>query len=161
MLTDITKLILKSPKRDAIFHKLKEDLVTYTPSFCVLWPISYRGGWCMQHQCRACYTIMKFSQCLGGIQEFGDLQNARIIGIETHMPTFDFFFFALTLIYSDNLSKNLQHENETISAAEGQLASKACPLIHLYIIMFKSLLHQLIALQKSCSSATLDWINSW
>ena len=35
---EITKLIKKSPKRDAIFQKLKHDLATDTPSFCVLCP---------------------------------------------------------------------------------------------------------------------------
>ena len=35
---EITKLIRKSPKRDAIFQKLKHDLATDTPSFRVLCP---------------------------------------------------------------------------------------------------------------------------
>ena len=35
---EITKLIKKSPQRDAIFQKLKHDLATDTPSFRVLCP---------------------------------------------------------------------------------------------------------------------------
>ena len=35
---EITKVIKKSPKRDAIFQKLKHDLATDTPSFRVLCP---------------------------------------------------------------------------------------------------------------------------
>ena len=38
---EITKLIKKSPKRDAIFQKLKHDLATDTPSFHVLCPTSW------------------------------------------------------------------------------------------------------------------------
>ena len=39
---EITKLIKKSPKRDAIFQKLKHDLATDTPSFRVLCPNRWR-----------------------------------------------------------------------------------------------------------------------
>ena len=35
---EITKLIKKSPKQDAIFHKLKHGLATDTPSYNVLCP---------------------------------------------------------------------------------------------------------------------------
>ena len=35
---EISKLIKKSPKRDAIFQKLKSDLAPDTPGFCVLCP---------------------------------------------------------------------------------------------------------------------------
>ena len=35
---EITKLIKKFPKLGAIFQKLKHDLATDTPSFCILCP---------------------------------------------------------------------------------------------------------------------------
>ena len=35
---EITKVIKKSPKRDAMFQKLKHDFATGTPNFCVLCP---------------------------------------------------------------------------------------------------------------------------
>ena len=65
-LFEITKIIKKSPKHDAIFHKLKEDLATDTSSFCVLcltrWTVRAAslqsvllGGQCVQHHCRVCY----------------------------------------------------------------------------------------------------------
>ena len=120
---EITKLIKKSPKRDAIFQKLKHDLATDTPSFCVLCPTR----WIASLQS----VLDSYEVLLGVGEEFKNSQidsemKAKIIGIETQILTFNFLLGislgTLILQHSDNLSKSLQHD--TITAAEGQPMAK-------------------------------------
>ena len=114
----------KSPKRDAIFQKLKHDHATDTPSFRVLCPTR----WTL----RAAQSVLDNYEVLLGVWEESNKSQidsemkARIIGIQTKMLTSNFFFGIsleiLILQHSDNLSKSLQHD--TITAAEGQQLAK-------------------------------------
>ena len=131
---EITMAITKSPKRDAIFQKLKHDLATDTPSFRVLCPTRWTV-----HAASLQSVLDNYEVLLGVWEESMNSQidsemKARIIGIETQMLTFNFLLGislgTLILQHSDNLSKSLQHD--TITAAEGQQLAKliGCPQIH-------------------------------
>ena len=123
---EITKLIKKSPQRDAIFQKLKHDLATDTPSFRVLCPTRWTV------RAASLKSVLDNYEVLFGV--WGESKNsqidsemkARIIGIENQMLTFNFLLGTslrtLILQHSDNLSKSLQHD--TITAAEGQQLAK-------------------------------------
>ena len=122
---EITKVIKKSPKRDAIFQKLKHDLATDTPSFRVLCPTRYTA------HAASLQSMLDNEVLLCVWEESKNLQidsemKARIIGVETQMLTSNFLFGislgTVILQHSDNLSKSLQHD--TITAAEGQQLAK-------------------------------------
>ena len=120
---EITKLIKKSPKRDAIFQKLKQDLATGTPRFSVLcltrWTVHAAS---LQSVLEVLLSVWEESKN----SQIDSEMMARIIGIETQMLTFNFLLGislgTLILQHSDNLSKSLQHD--TITAAEGQQLAK-------------------------------------
>ena len=123
---EITKLIKKFTKPGAIFQKLKHDLATDTPSFCILCPTRWTVCTASPQRVLDNYEVL-----LGVWEESKNSQidsemMARIIGIETQMLTFNFLFGIslgiLVLQHSDNLSKSLQHD--TITASEGQQLAK-------------------------------------
>ncbi len=123
---EISKLIKKSPKRDAIFQKLKSDLAQDTPGFRMLCPTR----WTVRSS--SLQSILDNFEVILGVWEeslessLNSEMRARIIGVNTQMLTFDFLFGislgALLLRHSDNLNKSLQHE--FMSAADGQQIAK-------------------------------------
>ena len=119
---EITKLIKFSPKRGAVFDKLKEELSPSTPGFRVLCPTRWtvRGN-----------SLQSVLDNYAALQDTWEVtlegrldteMKSRVLGVRAQMETFDFFYGVylgkLVLKHADNLSRTLQ--NPTISAAEGQ-----------------------------------------
>ena len=123
---EVSKLIKKSPKRDAAFEKLKADLAPETPGFRVLCPTRWTVRAATLQSVIDNYEVLLqvWQEALDGSLD-GEMR-ARIIGVEAQMMKFDFLFGvclgSLILRHSDNLSKTLQHK--TLSAAEGQRIAK-------------------------------------
>ena len=123
---EISKLIKKSPKRDALFQKLKVEIAEETPGFRVLCPTRWTV------RAASIQSVLDNHEVLLRVWEESKSSSidseirARIIGVETQMESFDFLFglllASLLLRHSDNLSKSLQHES--LSAAEGQHIAK-------------------------------------
>ena len=119
---EITKLIKKSPRRDAIFGHLKEELAADTPGMRVLCP----HRWTVRAESMKsiidnyevlCQTWMESLQVVKDTE-----MKSRIIGVSTQMETFRYFYGVtlgeLMLQHTDNLSRTLQKSD--ISAAQGQ-----------------------------------------
>lgn len=119
---ELIKLIKKSPRRDAVFQRIKEQLPEDTMGIRVLCPTR----WTVRAQ--ALQSIITNYEPLQMLWEESltfvkDTEmKSRIQGVATCMESFDFFFGAslgeLLLRHSDNLSKALQ--STSMSAAEGQ-----------------------------------------
>ena len=119
---EITKLIKKSPARDATFRRLKEELASDCPGIRVLCPTR----WTVRAE--ALQSILDNYSVLcelweESIEKVHDTEmKARIQGVAAQMLKFDFFFGVslgkLILRHSDNLSRTLQRHD--MSAAEGQ-----------------------------------------
>ncbi len=119
---EITKLIKKSPKRDAILTKIKEQISDTSPGVRTLCPTR----WTIK--AKSLKSILSNYQTLQLLWE--ESLNAttdhemkcRIRGVASYMESFDFFFGVtlgeLILCHSDNLSMTLQSPN--MSAAEAQ-----------------------------------------
>ena len=119
---EITKLIKKSPRRDAIFKRLKEEMESDTPGIRVLCPTR----WTVKAE--SLNSILEnFTVLLGlwdeSVEVVQDTEmKARIQGVSAQMKKFDFFFSVslglLILKHTDNLSRTLQRTD--MSAAEGE-----------------------------------------
>ena len=119
---EITKLFKKSPARDAIFKRLKEEMASDTPGIRVLCPTR----WTVRAE--ALKNILdNFNVLLElwaeSLERVKDTEmKARIQGVAAQMMKFDYFFGVslglLILRHTDNLSKTLQKAD--MSAAEGQ-----------------------------------------
>ena len=119
---EITKLIKLSPRRDAIFQRLKDQFPEQSPGIRILCPTR----WTIRAQ--TLNSIISNYQILLDVWEESkdyvkDVSTrSRIIGVSLCMKSFDFFFGValgeLILNHSDNLSKTLQ--SPRISAADGQ-----------------------------------------
>ena len=119
---EITKLIKKSPKRDIIFKKFKDDISTDSPGIRILCPTR----WTVRAE--ALTSIAENYQALqltwdAAKDAVRDTEmKARIGGVAAQMEHFDFFFGVQlgrkVLNIVDNLSRSLQAR--TISACEGQ-----------------------------------------
>ena len=119
---EISKLIKYSPKRNAMFDKLKRELAPDCPGFRVLCPTRWTVRGDSLKSVIDNYAVLQeeFNFCLESRLE-PDIKS-RIIGIKHQMSTFEFFFGIVIgeriLKHTDNLSKTLQHKD--ISAIEGQ-----------------------------------------
>ena len=123
---EISKLIKLSPKRDAVFQKLKADLTPETPGFRILcptrWTVRAASLQCVLDNCEVLFGV--WSDALSSKLD-GELRT-RIIGVDAQMHAFDFlygvsldvFFFC----HTDNLSKSLQEKS--LAAAERQRLAK-------------------------------------
>ena len=119
---EITKLIKKSPARDAIFKRLKEEMGSDSPGIRVLCP----NRWTVRAE--ALKSILdNFNVLLElwaeSLERVKDTETkARIQGVSAQMMRFDYFFGVslglLILRHTDNLSKTMLKAD--ISAAEGQ-----------------------------------------
>ena len=116
---EISKLIKKSPKRDSLFQRPKVEIAEDTPGFRVLC-----DGLYVQLQYRVCWITMRYClECGKSLKHLPLIVKAepRVIGVETQMESFNFFFGLLLasvlLRHSDNLSTSL-------FAAEGQHLTK-------------------------------------
>lgn len=123
---EISKLIKWSPKRDAVFQKLKADLTPETPGFRVLCPTRWTV------RAASLQSVLDNYEVLFGVwndtlsSKLDGEMRARIIGVDAQMHEFDFLFGVslgnLLLRHTDNLSKSLQQKS--LSAAEGQRLGK-------------------------------------
>ena len=119
---EITKLVKKSPQRDAILQRIKEDLHDASPGIRILcptrWTVKADGLKSIITNFEALQLLWECSLATVKDQEM----RARIYGVKSCMQSFDFLFGVilgeLLLRHSDNLSRTLQ--SPKISAAEGQ-----------------------------------------
>ena len=119
---EISKLIKYSPRRDAIFHKLKAEMAPDGPGFRTLCPTRWTV------RAPSLESVIKNFPVLQGLwEEARDIvkdseTRARIIGVQSMMMTFDYLFGLVLgeriLKHTDNLSKTLQ--NPALTASEGQ-----------------------------------------
>ena len=119
---EITKLIKFSPRREAIFQVVKQDMPGTSSGIRVLCPTR----WTVKADALA--SIMSNFEALQitweeAVDVVSDTEvKARIRGVSAVMSTFDYLYGnvlgEMLLKHADNLSSTLQHK--TISAAEGQ-----------------------------------------
>ena len=122
---EVSKLIEKSPKREATFHKLKADLAPETPGFSVLCPTCWTVRALSLQSVLDNYEVLLqvWQEALNG--SLDGKMRAHIIGVEAQMMKFDLFGVVLgsfILRHSDNLSKTMQHK--ALTASEGQRIAK-------------------------------------
>ena len=116
---EINKLIIFSPKREAVFDQQKKDLTPDCHGIRVFCPTR----WTVKAQSLKC-ILQNYKNCglVCWIKTLDSELRARIIGIKAQMESFDYYFGVcvgeLVLNHADNLSKSLP--SKTISAAEGQ-----------------------------------------
>ena len=121
---EITKLIKKSPGREATFKSLQSEMAPETnlPGVRVLCPTRWTVRADSFKSILDNYTVL-IELWNKSLEQVRDTEmKARIQGVVAQMATFDFYFGAslalLILRHADNLSKTLQKKD--ISAAEGQ-----------------------------------------
>ena len=120
---EISKLFQYSPKRKALFERVKADLSPATVGFRILCPTR----WTLRNETfrgilENYDTLLELWEII--LNDSPDSETrARINGIASQMKTFDYFFGAyllhLLFKHTDNLSKTLQHTK--MSANEGQV----------------------------------------
>ena len=120
---EITKLIKRSPARNAIFKRLKEELASESPGIRVLCPTR----WTVRPE--ALKSILdNFNVLLEvwteSLERVKDTEvKARIQGVAAQMMKFDYFFGVslglLILRHTDNPNRMMQKAD--MSAAEGQV----------------------------------------
>ena len=121
---EISKLLKFSPKRDALFDKLKTT-IAHSPGFRTLCPTRWTVRAACLESVLENWDVLRelWSQSL---ETKLDLEvKSRITGVRYQMETFDFYFSVqfgnLVLRHSDNLSKTIQ--KLTLSAGIVRLAS--------------------------------------
>ena len=84
---EISKLIKKSPKRDAMFQKLKCDLASDTPGFRVLYPTRWTvRGASLQSVLDNFEVLLRVWEQSRESSLYSEMR-ARIIGVHTQMLT--------------------------------------------------------------------------
>ena len=119
---EITKLVKKSPRRDSILQSIKQELGSDSPGLRILCPTRWTVRANALHSISSNYEALfrLWEDSLEIVRETD--MRARIIGVNSCMKTFNFFFGVvlgeLVLSHSDNLSKSLQ--STRLSATEAQ-----------------------------------------
>jgi len=118
---EISKLVKFSPKRNAIFDKIKEELSPDAPSFRVLCPTRWTVRAKSLKSVLDNYAVLQqLWECVLDSRVDPDVR-ARVIGVQAQMETFDYYFgvcigkLHVVLGHADNLSATLQ--KSTLSAA--------------------------------------------
>lgn len=119
---EITKLIKKSPARDAIFKRLKEEMASDAPGIRVLCPTRWTVRAEALKSILDNYNVL-LELWVESLERVKDTEmKARVQGVAAQMMKFDYFFGVslglLILRHSDNLSKTMQKAH--ISAVEAQ-----------------------------------------
>ena len=119
---EMSKLIKHSPKRDALFTKLKEELQPELPGMRVLCPTRWTVRADSLKSVLDNYIVLQeLWEEAEKTTKDSDI-TARVIGVASQMRNFEFFFGIylgeMILRHSDNLSRTLQKKD--LSAAEGQ-----------------------------------------
>ena len=119
---EITKLIKKSPKRDILFNKLKEEITTGSPGIRVLCPTRWTVCGEALTSIAENYQALQATWSAASDETRDSEMRARIGGVAAHMEHFNFFFGVKLgrkiLHIVNNLSRTLQ--SVTMSACEGQ-----------------------------------------
>ena len=119
---EITKLIKKSPKRDVIFQKIKNEITCGSPGVRILCPTR----WTVRAEALASvsenYQALQLTWEAAREATKDTEMRARIGGVAAQMEKFAFFFGIelgrKVLSMADNLSRSLQ--SSTLSACGGQ-----------------------------------------
>ncbi|KAI6658762.1 hypothetical protein LOD99_15087 [Oopsacas minuta] len=123
---EITKLIKKSPKRDAIFSKLKDEISECSPGIRILCPTRWTVRAEAFSSISENYHVLQLTWNVAKDATKDTELKTRIGGVAAHMEKFEFFFGVelgrKILNMTDNLSRSLQ--TKTISAHEGQTLVK-------------------------------------
>ena len=125
---EICKLLKYSPRRDAIFHKLKDELSPQVPGIRTLCPTRWTVRAASLESIRLNYEILEatWEEAVDVVKE-SDIK-ARINGVAAKMKEFDFLFCLLLseriLKHTDNLSKTIQAT--AMPAVEGHRLSQLC-----------------------------------
>ena len=120
---EITKLIKRSPRRDALLQRLKQQIsLESSPGIRILCPTRWTVRANALQSILSNYEVLQilWDESLEFVKETE--MRSRIMGVSTYMRSFDFFFGVLLgellLRHSDNLSRTLQ--TPLMSASEGQ-----------------------------------------
>ena len=126
---EISKLVKFSPKREAIFNRLKSELAPSTPGFRTLCPTRWTVRALSLQSVIDNYEVLNALWDTVKDSVTDSEVRARIIGIEATMSRFDFLFGAVLgerlLKHTDNLSRTLQSPALTASEAQ-QCAMLTC-----------------------------------
>lgn len=119
---ELSKLLKYSPRRDAIFERLKSEIAPGIPGFRTLCPTRWTVRALSLESVLNNYAVFQ-ALWEESIEIAADSEtHARLIGVKTTMDTFRYFFGlvlgARILKHTDNLSKTLQ--NPQLTASEGQ-----------------------------------------
>ena len=92
VVTEISKLIKKSPKRDSAFQKVKSELAPDTPGFRVLCPTRWTVRAASLQSVLDNYEVLfrVWNDALSSKLDFE--MRARIIGVDSQMRSFEFLF---------------------------------------------------------------------
>lgn len=109
---EICKLLKFSPRRDAIFDKLKQEIMPNVPGLCTLCPTHWTvHAASLESICLSYPTLMATWEEALDVAIQSELK-ARINGVAARMSDFDFLFCLmlaeLLLRHSDNLSRTIQ-----------------------------------------------------
>ena len=123
---EMSKLIKKSPRRQVIFQKVKNDIALDSPGIRLLcptrWTVKAEAFTSISENYEALMETWAEAKQINNDSEM----SARIGGVAKQMESFDFFFGLelgrIVFSMSDNLSKALQ--GSSISASEGQSLMK-------------------------------------
>ena len=125
---EICKLLKYSPRRDAIFHKLHQELTPQAPGIQNLCPTRRTVRALSLESIRVNYSALEatWDEALEVCSQ--SEVKARITGVQSKMKDFDFLFGLLLgeriLKHTDNLSKTLQAT--AMSAVEAYSVVKLC-----------------------------------
>lgn len=109
---EICKLLKFLPRRDAIFHKLKEDLSSHVPGLRNLCPTRWNVRGASLESIRLNYETLEATWEDALVVVYQSEVKARINGVAALMRKFDFRFGLMLaeriLKHTDNLSKTTQ-----------------------------------------------------
>ena len=123
---EMTKLIKKSPKREVIFKKFKNEVSLASPGIRLLCPTRWTVRAAALSSISDNYVILRNTWYEAKDQSRESEMRARIGGVAKQMNSFNLFFGVelgrKILTMADNLSASLQASN--ISANEGHSVMK-------------------------------------
>ena len=125
---EICKLLKYSPRRDAIFHKLKDELSPQVPGIRTLCPTRWTVRAASLESIRLKNVMLEatWEEAVDIVKE-SDIK-ARINGVAAKMKEFDFLFCLMLsetiLKHTDNLSKTIRATS--MPAVEGCRLSRLC-----------------------------------
>ena len=123
--SELSNLIKKSPKREGMLQKIRDDLSLECPGFRVLCPTRWTVRANTLKSILDNWTAINSVWTISLGEKLDPEMRGRIIGVQAQMVKFEYFFgisiLQILLRHSDNLSKTLQ--SPKITANEGQKLS--------------------------------------